>query len=204
MDKKLQIERNKDTLVAGLEKGSFAKITLEDGSTLTGTVLRNIFCCEGQLSWRLLSIDLNGQEITVDSRNIIKVNKCIKSLEEDDKIVCKNMCEIYGVEYGLSDTEFLKCVTDRWNELNDEDKENLSSILAPCLTGEMLADIFGAYAALKQENTELHNKLIDSYTERAKMINEKDSPNTLKSLSDTIVGIVMVVGLASAISNIED
>ena len=49
MEKTLQIDRNKDTLVAGLEIGSVAKITLNDESTLTGTVLRNIFCCVNQL-----------------------------------------------------------------------------------------------------------------------------------------------------------
>lgn len=204
MEKALQIERNKDTLVAGLEIGSVAKITLNDESTLTGTVLRNIFCCEGQVSWRLLSINLNGQEFTVDSRNIKSVDKCIKSFNENDKIVCKDMCEIYGVEYGLSDTEFLKSVTERWNELDDEDKENLSAILAPCLTADVLADILGAYTVLKQQNTELHDKLMDSYTERAKMINEKDSPDILKSLNNLIVGSVMVLGLASAVSKIED
>ena len=45
---------------------------------------------------------------------------------------------------------------------------------------------------------------MDSYTEQAKMINEKDSPNVFKSLNNLIVGSVIVLGLASAISNIED
>ena len=57
---------------------------------------------------------------------------------------------------------------------------------------------------LKQQTTELHDKLMDSYTERAKMINEKDSPDILKSLNNLIVGSVMVLGLASAVSKIED
>lgn len=36
------------------------------------------------------------------------------------------------------------------------------------------------------------------------MINEKDSPDILKSLNNLIVGSVMVLGLASAVSKIED
>ena len=205
MEKELQTEMRKEKLIASLEKGTAVMLTLNDDAGIIGVVERNILCCEGNYdNWHELTISVGGQHIEINSKNIKEIKKCIPKLEDNNKIVGKDGFEIYGIEFGLSDVDFLKSVLDSWEDIEEDGKEEITDIIAASLTGEILRDILGAYTVLKQQNTELHDKLMDSYTEQTKMINEKDSPDALKSLNNLIVGIVMVVGFASAISKIED
>ena len=205
MEKDMQIELRKEKLIASLEKGTVVMLTLNDDTGVSGVVERNVLCCEGNYdNWHELTISVGGHRVEINSKNIKEIKKCIPKLEDNNKIVGKDGFEIYGIEFGLSDVDFLKSVLYSWSDIEDEGKEEITDIIAASLTGEILRDIFGAYAVLKNQNTELHDKLMDSYTEKARLINEKDSPDVLKSLNNFIVGSVIVLGLASAISNIED
>lgn len=196
MEKELQKELRKEKLIASLEKGTAVMLTLNDDTGVIGVVERNILCCEGNYdNWHELTISVGGQRIEINSKNIKEIKKCIHKLEDNNKIVGKDGFEIYGIEFGLSDVDFLKSVLGSWEDIEEVGKEEITDIIAASLTGEILRDIFGAYAVLKQQNTELHDKLIDSYTEQARLINEKyDYTDSLSA----IIGLGMLIGIAKA------
>lgn len=200
MDNKLQIELRKEKLIASLEKGTAVMIILNDNTGIIGVVERNILCCEGNYdNWHELTIIVSGERVEINSKNIKKINKCIPKSEENNQIVGKDGFEIYGIEFGLSDVDFLKSVLDSWEDIEEVGKEEITDIIAASLTGEILRDIFGAYAVLKQQNKELHDKLMDSYTEQARLINEKD--NIPDSLS-TLIGVGMMIGIAEGLKKV--
>lgn len=195
-------EKNKEKLIACLDKGTEVFIILNDNTGFIGVVEKNILCCEGNYAnWHELTLYVGGQRITINSNNIKEIRKCILHLEgEQDQVIGKDVFEIYNIPYGLSDVDFLKSVLDSWDDLEDDAKEEITDVIAPSLTSAMLRDIFGAYAVVEKENKRLHNevmKLLDDLEEEIKKTQE--NKETSYEAEKALAGAIGVYSLASTI-----
>lgn len=195
-------EKNKEKLIACLDKGTEVFIILNDNTGFIGVVEKNILCCEGNYAnWHELTLYVGGQRITINSNNIKEIRKCILHLEgEQDQVIGKDVFEIYNIPYGLSDVDFLKSVLDSWDDLEDDAKEEITDVIAPSLTSAMLRDIFGAYAVVEKENKRLHNevmKLLDDLEEEIKKTQE--NKETSYEAEKALAGAIGVCSLASTI-----
>lgn len=195
-------EKNKEKLIACLDKGTEVFIILNDNTGFIGVVEKNILCCEGNYAnWHELTLYVGGQRITINSNNIKEIRKCILHLEgEQDQVIGKDVFEIYNIPYGLSDVDFLKTVLDSWDDLEDDAKEEITDVIAPSLTSAMLRDIFGAYAVVEKENKRLHDevmKLLDDLEEEIKKTQE--NKETSYEAEEVLAGALGVYSLANTI-----
>lgn len=195
-------EKNKEKLIACLDKGTEVFIILNDNTGFIGVVEKNILCCEGNYAnWHELTLYVGGQRITINSNNIKEIRKCILHLEgEQAQVIGKDVFEIYNIPYGLSDVDFLKSVLDSWDDLEDDAKEEITDVIAPSLTSAMLRDIFGAYAVVEKENKRLHNevmKLLDDLEEEIKKTQK--NKETSYEAEKALAGAIGVYSLASTI-----
>lgn len=196
-------EKNKEKLIACLDKGTEVFIILNDNTGFIGVVERNVLCWEEtDGNWHELTVYVGGQHITINSNNIKAVRKCIPhSDDKQNQIIGKDVFEIYNIPYGLSDEDFLKTVLDSWDELEDDAKEEITNVIAPSLTSDMLSDIFGAYAVVEQDNKRLHGKVVELLDDLEKEINKKaqDDKKTSYEAGKTLAGVLGVCSLASTI-----
>lgn len=196
-------EKNKEKLIACLDKGTEVFIILNDNTGFIGVVEKNILCCEGNYAnWHELTLYVGGQRITINSNNIKEIRKCILHLEgEQDQVIGKDVFEIYNVPYGLSDVDFLKTVLDSWDGLEDDAKEEITDVIAPSLTSAMLKDIFGAYAVVNKDNKRLHSNVMELLNNLEKEINKKtqDDKKASYEAGKTLAGVLGVCSLASTI-----
>lgn len=195
-------EKNKEKLIACLDKGTEVFIILNDNTGFIGVVEKNILCCEGNYAnWHELTLYVGGQRITINSNNIKEIRKCILHLEgEQDQVIGKDVFEIYNIPYGLSDVDFLKTVLDSWDDLEDDAKEEITDVIAPSLTSAMLRDIFGAYAVVEKENKRLHDevmKLLDDLEEEIKKTQENKEISY--EAEEVLAGALGVYSLANTI-----
>ncbi len=165
-------------LIANLDKGTVVSLTLNDGTSMVGLVERNVLCCEGSYNnWHELIVYVAGNHLSVNSKDIMSVNKCASDSEDEhDTIIGKDGFEIYNIPYGLGNVEFIKSVLDVWEDLEDDARNEIADIISPSLTADMLKDIFGAYAVVEKENQRLHKevlKLLDDLTEEVNKRKEK-------------------------------
>lgn len=196
-------EKNKEKLIANLEKGTEVFIILKDNTGIIGFVEKNILCCEGNYAnWHELTIYVGGRYVTINSNNIKEIRKCIpQSEDKQDQIIGKDGFEIYNIPYGLSDVDFLKTVLDSWDDLEDDAKEEITDVIAPSLTSAMLKDIFGAYAVVNKDNKRLHSNVMELLDDLEKEINKKaqDDKKTSYEAGKTLAGVLGVCSLASTI-----
>lgn len=196
-------ERNKEKLIAHLEKGTEIFLVLNDDTGIIGVVERNVLCWEEtDGNWHELTVYVGGQYITINSNNVKEVRKCIPhSDDKQNQIIGKNVFEIYNIPYGLSDVDFLKSVLDSWDDLEDDAKEEITNIITPSLTSAMLRDIFGAYAVAEKDNKRLHEQVMELLDDLEEQINKKTQENkeTSYEAGKTLAGILGVCSLASTI-----
>lgn len=190
---------NKEKLIANLDKGTVVSLTLNDGTSIVGIVERNVLCCEENNDWHELIVYVAGNHLSVNSKDIMRVNKCASSSEDEhDTIIGKDGFEIYNIPYGLKDVEFIKSVLDVWEDLEDDARNEIADIIAPSLTADMLKDIFGAYAVVEKENNRLHKevlKLLDDLTEEV----DKKKEKSTESMIPNALATISMLGLATSV-----
>lgn len=174
MDKKI-----KEKIIAGLKKDTVVYITFEDGTGVEGIIedIEYHSNLNGE-SWHEILLEVGNKSFKYDSREIFNISKSIVH-EDNDVILCKNMFEIYDVPHGLSDRKFVKHVIDNWEKYNDNAKDELSSVIAASMNGEILQEIFDMCVYMQKSYEEDRTKVIKLMAD-----NTNEMEKTLKVLKE--------------------
>ena len=138
---------------------------------ISGVVNNNVICQSEDEVWRQISLQIGNYELKIDSRDIQEVYNAIRYCE--DGLLCKDYCEEFGIEKGLTDSEFLGRVIQYWHLYSDDEKEKLAIRIAKSVTGENMADLFTAYRKLRDNLEEYSQKVIDLLEEQLEETNKK-------------------------------
>lgn len=138
---------------------------------ISGVVNNNILCQSEDEVWRQISLQIGNYELKIDSRDIKEVYNAIRYCE--DGLLCKDYCEDFGIEKGLTDSEFLSRVIQYWHLYSDKEKEELAIRIAKSVTGENMVDLFTAYRKMRDNLEEYSQKVIDLLEEQFEETNKK-------------------------------
>lgn len=187
-----------EKVIASLERDDVVLLALNNGITICGTVddVRFLTTLDNE-SWHEIVLILpNEDSIKIDSTYINKVIQVVRG-DYSDHLVGKNLFEKYGIEYGLSDVEFMSKMMEQWDSLDEEEKADITDTISCSMDGDILKDIFDAYAIKQKQTEEQHEKIMKLLDEINKLTDQKSKNNA--SPLDVLVGIgaLGLLGLAS-------
>ena len=140
--------------------GTAVYLNLDNG-IVAGIVTDNICRQSGTETWRQINLQIGNYGMSIDSRDIKEVYDVIDYSKKG--LICKDQCEEFGIEKGLTDAEFLYMVIQRWDTYSDDEKNELAVRIAKYVSGEHIVDLLTAYKnmqnTLKEKSEEIVNLL---------------------------------------------
>ena len=152
-------------------RGTAVYLNLGNG-IVAGIVTDNVCCQSGTETWRQINLQIGDYGMRIDSRDIREVYDVIDYSKKG--LVCKDQCEDFGIEKGLTDAEFLYMVIQRWDMYSDDEKNELAVRIAKYISGEHIVDLFTAYKNMQNTLKEKSQKIIDLLEEQINEIEKKE------------------------------
>ena len=138
---------------------------------VAGIVADNVCCQSGTETWRQINIQIGVYGITVDSRDIQEVYDVIDYREKG--LVFKDQCEEFGIQKGLTDSEFLYEVIQKWDTYSDDEKNELAVRIANYVSGEHIVDLLTAYKNMQNTLKEKSEEIVHLLEEQIKEIKRR-------------------------------
>lgn len=151
-------------------KGTAVYLNLGNG-IVAGIVTDNVCCQSGTETWRQINLQIGDYGMRIDSRDIREVYDVIDYSKKG--LVCKDQCEDFGIEKGLTDLEFLYAVIQKWDTYSDDEKNELAARIAKYVSGEHMVDLFTAYKNMQNTLKEKSEEIVHLLEEQIKEINRK-------------------------------
>ena len=151
--------------------GTVVYLNLGNG-IVAGIVTDNVCCQSGTETWRQINLQIGNYGMSIDSRDIREVYDTVHYCEKG--LLCKDRCEDFGIEKGLTDAEFLYEVIQRWDMYSDEGKNKLAARIAKSVSGEQIVDLFTAYKNMQNTLKEQSQKIIDLLEEQINEVEKKE------------------------------
>lgn len=136
--------------------------------------------------------------IEFDAGDIYKIKHI--PTDEEGNVVTTNALEDYGIPADLEGKELVMYLTDNWDDFDDEEKEEITEIINPMITNDLLADIIGTISTLKKYNAEQHEKIMDLLDEKEAELEKKPAPS-LTGLDVLVGGTLGVIALLSSLGD---
>lgn len=212
MDKKII-----ENVMRSAKKGDVVTIGTEMGVTYCGTVqgTRRISLLMEDDSYYEMAVCLLDRETVLkfDSDHITYLS--CHSADEANTIVGKDEFEKYGIDCGLSDSNFMSTLVEKWDDLDSEAKEEITDTIACSLDGKIVQDFLTGYVfldkQLKKENEKV-SKLLDERIkdadERIRLLEEKEDlekkyGELAESITDAMSSTMLAMKLFNAIGSLK-
>ena len=151
-----------------MQQGSMITVVFEDDTKVTGQVSEKLLvnnAYDDADGYYFFKIKFGGDcTLPVDSREIKGIERCITC--DAGLITGRAIIEKYNISCNRYMGNVITEVVDKWDELDDTAKEEISKVLSASMNQYVLKDMISAMHLGKQYNAELHEKNMKSIGEK--------------------------------------
>lgn len=155
-------------ILGEMQQGSMITVLFDDDTKVTGQVSEKLLvnnAYDDEDGYYFFKIKFGGDCILpVDSREIKGIERCITC--DAGLITGRAIIEKYNISCNRYMGNVITEVNDKWDELDDTAKEEISKVLSSSMNQYVMKDMIDAMRLCKQYNTEQREKIMKLLEEK--------------------------------------
>lgn len=159
-------------ILGEMQQGSMITVLFDDDTKVTGQVSEKLLvnnAYDDEDGYYFFKIKFGGDcTLPVDSREIKGIERCITC--DAGLITGRAIIEKYNISCNRYMGNVITEVSDKWDELDDTAKEEISKVFASSMNWIILRDMLGTMNISKKCNKENHEKIMELLDKEKKQV----------------------------------